>query len=108
MAASTPLLRSTIAWAVAPSLPMRWRAGSTTFASRASGRRRVMSTTSSIKNGIVKVLQPYVEKRMREFYRANWQQNLSVAAGGDRTKPLDAYALLRTMIDNWQVFSNGL
>src|SRR5262245_46689487 len=58
---------------------------------------------------LTKVLQPYVEKRMREFYRGNWQQNLSVAAGGDRTKPLDAYALLKTMIDNWQsVFRDGL
>jgi predicted AAA+ superfamily ATPase len=46
---------------------------------------------------------------MREFYRGNWQQNLSVAAGGDRTKPLDAYALLKTMIDNWQsVFRDDL
>jgi hypothetical protein len=31
-----------------------------------------------------------------------WQQNLSVAAGSNVTKPLDAYALLKTMIDNWQ------
>jgi predicted AAA+ superfamily ATPase len=58
---------------------------------------------------LTKVLQPYVEKRMREFYRGNWQQNLSMAAGGDRTKPLDAYALLKTMLDNWQsVFRDGL
>ena len=27
---------------------------------------------------MTKVLQPYVEKRMREAYRGNWQQNLSV------------------------------
>jgi hypothetical protein len=58
---------------------------------------------------LTKVLQPYVEKRVREFYRGNWQQNLSVAAGTDVTKPLDAYALLKTMIDNWQsVFRDAL
>src|SRR5258705_2141543 len=58
---------------------------------------------------LTKVLQPYVEKRMREVYRGNWQQNLSVAAGADPSKPLDAYALLKTMVDNWQsAFRDGL
>lgn len=58
---------------------------------------------------LTKVLQPYVEKRMRDAYRGNWQQNLSVAAGMDTSKPLDAYALLKTMVDNWQMaFRDGL
>jgi hypothetical protein len=58
---------------------------------------------------LTKVLQPCVEKRMREVYRGTWQQNLSVAAGSDRAKPLDAYGLLKTMLDNWQsVFRDGL
>ena len=58
---------------------------------------------------LTKVLQPYVEKRMRDAYRGNWQQNLSVAAGTDMSKPLDAYALLKTMVDNWQTaFRDGL
>src|SRR5271169_6665620 len=58
---------------------------------------------------LTKVLQPYVERRMRDAYRGNWQQNLSVAAGTDLSKPLDAYALLKTMVDNWQhAFRDGL
>lgn len=58
---------------------------------------------------LTKVLQPYVEKRMRDAYRGNWKQSLSVAAGADLSKPLDAYALLKTMIDNWQTaFRDGL
>ena len=58
---------------------------------------------------LTKVLQPYVEKRMRDAYRGNWQQNLSVAFGTDLSKPLDAYALLKTMVDNWQTaFRDGL
>src|SRR5258707_1693327 len=58
---------------------------------------------------LTKVLQPYVEKRMRDAYRGNWQQTLSVAAGTDTSKPLDAYALLKTMVDNWQTaFRDGL
>src|SRR5690349_5974826 len=47
-------------------------------------------------------LQPIVERELRHVYRGNWQQNLSVAHGTDVSKPLDAYALLKTMIDNWQ------
>lgn len=58
---------------------------------------------------LTRVLQPYVEKRMRDAYRGNWQQNLSTAAGADPSKPLDAYALLKTMVDNWQTaFRDGL
>jgi uncharacterized protein len=58
---------------------------------------------------LTKALQPYVEKRMRDAYRGNWKQSLSLPAGGDPTKPLDAYALLKTMIDNWQhAFRDGL
>src|SRR5262245_50961832 len=47
-------------------------------------------------------LQPIVERELRRAYRGNWQQNLSVAHGTDVSKPLDAYGLLKTMIDNWQ------
>ena len=58
---------------------------------------------------LTKVLQPYVEKRLREVYRGSWQQNLSIAAGTNQAKPLDAYALLKTMLDNWQTaFRDGL
>lgn len=56
------------------------------------------------------VLRPYVERRMRAVYRSTWQQHLSVAAGTDTaTRQMDAYALLKTMLDNWQsVFREGL
>jgi predicted AAA+ superfamily ATPase len=47
-------------------------------------------------------LQPVIERELRRVYRANWQQNLSVAHGADVSKPLDAYGALKTMIDNWQ------
>src|SRR5262249_23678727 len=47
-------------------------------------------------------LQPIIERELRRVYRANWQQNLSLAYGADTSKPLDAYGALKTMIDNWQ------
>jgi hypothetical protein len=47
-------------------------------------------------------LQPVIERELRRAYRGNWQQNLSVAEGSDPHQPLDAYAALKTMIDNWQ------
>jgi hypothetical protein len=58
---------------------------------------------------LTKVLQPYVERRLREVHGDKWRYNLSLSAGTDARKPLDAYALLKTMIDNWQsVFRDGL
>jgi predicted AAA+ superfamily ATPase len=58
---------------------------------------------------LTKVLQPYVEKRLREIYKDKWRYNLSVAHGNDPSKPLDAYGLLKTMVDNWQsVFRDSL
>jgi predicted AAA+ superfamily ATPase len=47
-------------------------------------------------------LQPIIERELRRVYRANWQQNVSLAHGADRSQPLDAYGALKTMIDNWQ------
>jgi predicted AAA+ superfamily ATPase len=47
-------------------------------------------------------LQPVIERELRRVYRANWQQNLSIAHGSDKLQPLDAYGALKTMIDNWQ------
>ncbi|MFM9863449.1 MAG: DUF499 domain-containing protein [Micropepsaceae bacterium] len=47
-------------------------------------------------------LQPIIERELRRVYRNNWQQNLSVAHGTNASQPLDAYAALKTMIDNWQ------
>jgi len=47
-------------------------------------------------------LQPLIEKELRRVYRGSWQQNLSIAHGSDISQPLDAYAALKTMLDNWQ------
>ncbi len=47
-------------------------------------------------------LQPIIERELRRVYRGNWQQNLSIAHGSDPNQPLDAYAALKTMLDNWQ------
>src|ERR1700733_4508333 len=58
---------------------------------------------------LTKVLQPYVERRLREVYGDKWRHNLSLAVGSDPMKPLDAYGLLKTIMDNWQsVFRDGL
>jgi hypothetical protein len=46
-------------------------------------------------------LQPIIERELRRAYKANWQQSLSIAHGSDPGQPLDAYAALKTMIDNW-------
>jgi predicted AAA+ superfamily ATPase len=46
-------------------------------------------------------LQPVVEKELRRVYQGNWKQNISAAHGTDPSS-LDAYALLKTMLDNWQ------
>jgi predicted AAA+ superfamily ATPase len=54
-------------------------------------------------------LQPIIERELRRVYHASWQQNRSLAHGSDPSQPLDAYAALKTMIDNWQpCFKDGL
>ncbi len=54
-------------------------------------------------------LRPYVEGKMQEAHGPRWQQRASFAKGSDLSKPLDMYALLKTMIDNWNdVFRNLL
>jgi predicted AAA+ superfamily ATPase len=47
-------------------------------------------------------LQPIIERELRRVYRGNWQQNVSAAHGTDRSQALDAYAALKSMLDNWQ------
>lgn len=46
-------------------------------------------------------LQPIIERELRRVYKGNWQNSLSTAHGSDPSQPLDAYAALKTMIDNW-------
>jgi hypothetical protein len=50
--------------------------------------------------------QALVAARMEKQFGRNWRSYASAAKGGPTTGPLDAYGLLKTMIDNWRdVFS---
>ena len=55
-----------------------------------------------------KGLTPFVEMRMKAALGANWLQQASRAAGGAPNAQLDAYGLVKTMIDRWrEVFDDG-
>ena len=63
-----------------------------------SAKRRVDEGLEALRTG----LAPYVEKRLRARYDAQWRQYVSGGARGDETVgPLDAQALLKTLIGNW-------
>lgn len=47
-------------------------------------------------------LDPYVEAKMKARHGNGWRMQASRAGGGDARAPLDAYGLLKTMLDNWQ------
>lgn len=49
-----------------------------------------------------KGLAPFVEGRMKGKHGANWLHYASRAAGGSPNAKLDAYGLLKTMVDNWR------
>ena len=52
-------------------------------------------------------LVSYVERRLRKQYGGRWRQYASRAGGGAPGAELDAYALLKTILDNWRlVFSD--
>jgi hypothetical protein len=46
--------------------------------------------------------QALVAARMEKSHGKNWRHYASAAKGGPTTGPLDAYGLLKTMIDNWR------
>lgn len=46
-------------------------------------------------------LRSYVETEMQKVLGPSWVQQVSLSRGSDPGKPLDAYALLKTMLDNW-------
>lgn len=55
-----------------------------------------------------KGLTPFVEARMKAVHGANWLHYASRAAGGAANAPLDAYGLVKTMIDRWrEVFDDA-
>jgi len=49
-----------------------------------------------------KGIAPFVEARMKGRHGANWLHYASRAQGSPPNAPLDAYGLLKTMIDNWR------
>jgi len=55
-----------------------------------------------------KGLAPFVGARMKAVHGANWLHYASRAAGGLPNAPLDAYGLVKTMIDRWrEVFDDA-
>jgi hypothetical protein len=47
-------------------------------------------------------LRAFIEAELRRAHADYWQDKISVAQGSDPRQPLDAYATLKTMLDNWQ------
>lgn len=47
-------------------------------------------------------LTPFVEARMKAVHGSNWLHYASRAQGSGTKAPLDAYGLLKTMIDSWR------
>ncbi|HZZ78106.1 MAG TPA: Swt1 family HEPN domain-containing protein, partial [Gemmataceae bacterium] len=60
--------------------------------------RRVQDGLFHLQKG----LAPFVEARMKAVHGANWLQYASRASGGAPNAPLDAYGLVKTMIDRWR------
>lgn len=55
-----------------------------------------------------KGLKPFVEARMKTVHGANWLHYASRATGSAPNAPLDAYGLVKTMIDRWrEVFDDA-
>jgi hypothetical protein len=55
-----------------------------------------------------KGLAPFVEARMKTVHGANWLHYASRAQGSAPNAPLDAYGLVKTMIDRWrEVFDDA-
>lgn len=53
-------------------------------------------------------LTPFVEARMKAIHGAKWLQLASRAHGSQPNSPLDAYGLLKTMVDHWrEAFEQG-
>ena len=66
--------------------------------------RRVQDGLFHLQKG----LAPFVEGRMKGKHGANWLHYASRAAGGSPNAKLDAYGLLKTIVDNWrEVFDDA-
>jgi hypothetical protein len=51
---------------------------------------------------LAKGASPFVEARMKSVHGDRWLHYASRAAGGRPNEPLDIYALLKTILDNWR------
>lgn len=60
--------------------------------------RRVQDGLYHLQRG----LTPFVEARMKAKHGANWLHHASRATGGSPDAKLDAYGLLKTMVDRWR------
>jgi hypothetical protein len=66
--------------------------------------RRVQDGLFHLQRG----LTPFVEARMKAVHGANWLHFASRAQGSAPNAPLDAYGLVKTMIDRWrEVFDDA-
>ena len=61
-------------------------------------KQRVEQGLEALRHG----LAPYVAKHMQDRHGTNWRQFASRAQGGGAGDDLDVYALLKTLLDNWQ------
>lgn len=68
-------------------------------------------TLARVQSGLFhlqKALTPFVANHMKAKFGDRWTNYASRASGSNPSDPLDAYALLKTLIDNWRdVFEAG-
>ena len=62
-----------------------------------AAKQRVEKAVEALRVG----LGPYVGKHMRDRHGNHWRHYASRARGGEAGGELDAYALLKTLLDNW-------
>ena len=62
-----------------------------------AAKQRVEAGLETLRTG----LAPYVVRHMEQRYGPDWQRFASRARGADAGSGLDIYALLKTLLDNW-------
>ena len=60
-------------------------------------KQRIERGLEALRSG----LGPYVRRHMRDRHGNHWRHHASRARGGDTGGELDVYALLKTLLDNW-------
>ena len=69
-------------------------------------------TLGRVQNGLFHLqrgLTPFVSARMKAVHGDRWLHYASRAQGSSPSSPLDAYGLLKTIIDRWrEVFDEAL